>query len=61
MQIPDHVSAEARELIQRLLRKNPSERMKLHDVLDHPFVRNSLMQQDESKVKSPWNLYLDTT
>ncbi|XP_059479721.1 serine/threonine-protein kinase PLK4 [Neocloeon triangulifer] len=47
--IPDHVSPEARELIQRLLKKNPKERMKLHDVLDHPFLRKSLVEDHDNE------------
>ncbi|XP_065335960.1 serine/threonine-protein kinase PLK4 [Cloeon dipterum] len=47
--IPDHVSSEARDLIQCLLKKNPKERMKLHDVLDHPFLRKSLVKENSSE------------
>ena len=34
----NHLSEDARDLIIKLLRKNPSERMPLEDVLRHPWV-----------------------
>jgi polo-like kinase 4 len=37
-ELPGQLSAEARDLIGRLLRKNPAERMKLSEVLRHPFM-----------------------
>ncbi|XP_063987432.1 serine/threonine-protein kinase PLK4 [Diachasmimorpha longicaudata] len=36
--IPSHLSDMARDLIERLLRKNPLERIKLKDISKHPFV-----------------------
>uniref|UniRef100_A0A1Q3FX01 Serine/threonine-protein kinase PLK4 n=1 Tax=Culex tarsalis TaxID=7177 RepID=A0A1Q3FX01_CULTA len=36
--LPSHISQEARDLIDRLLKKNPAERMKLDQVLQHPFM-----------------------
>lgn len=36
--IPDHVSAEARDLIQRLLCKDPTKRIRLHEVVTHSFM-----------------------
>lgn len=36
--IPDHVSAEARHLIDRLLCKDPKKRILLNDVASHPFL-----------------------
>ncbi|KFB45550.1 serine/threonine protein kinase [Anopheles sinensis] len=36
--MPAHISANARDLIDRLLQKNPNERIKLEDVLSHPFL-----------------------
>lgn len=36
--IPDHISAEARDLIQRLLCKDPMKRIEIHQVASHPFM-----------------------
>uniref|UniRef100_A0A8D9EUT2 Serine/threonine-protein kinase SAK n=1 Tax=Cacopsylla melanoneura TaxID=428564 RepID=A0A8D9EUT2_9HEMI len=36
--VPSHVSRSASELIQNLLQKDPTRRMKLNDVLRHPFM-----------------------
>lgn len=36
--IPDHLSAEARDLIQRLLCKDPMKRIEIHQVATHPFM-----------------------
>ncbi|KAB5562338.1 hypothetical protein PHYPO_G00016700 [Pangasianodon hypophthalmus] len=40
-QMPTHVSAEAQDLIQLLLQKNPALRPSLSAVLDHPFMTQS--------------------
>ncbi|KPP71419.1 hypothetical protein Z043_109678 [Scleropages formosus] len=37
-EMPTHISQEAQDLIQLLLRKNPAERPSLSAVLDHPFM-----------------------
>lgn len=37
--LPDHLSAEAKDLIQLLLRKNPKERIALSDIPRHPFMK----------------------
>uniref|UniRef100_A0A9J7YWN2 Serine/threonine-protein kinase PLK4 n=1 Tax=Cyprinus carpio carpio TaxID=630221 RepID=A0A9J7YWN2_CYPCA len=37
-QMPTHISAEAQDLIQQLLQKNPAVRPSLSTVLDHPFM-----------------------
>lgn len=39
--MPTNISQEARDLIDKLLKKNPAERMKLEHVLDHPFMRKA--------------------
>ncbi|PVD34362.1 hypothetical protein C0Q70_05633 [Pomacea canaliculata] len=45
--LPSDLSLEASDLIQRLLRKNPNERLLLKDVLCHPFMRGkSVATQD---------------
>ena len=38
---PPHVSTEAKDLISRLLRKLPSERLTLEQVLEHPWITNN--------------------
>ncbi|XP_053685006.1 serine/threonine-protein kinase PLK4 [Sabethes cyaneus] len=40
--IPNHISQEARDLIDQLLKKNPAERMRLEDVLQHSFMRKAI-------------------
>ncbi|XP_039280876.1 serine/threonine-protein kinase PLK4 isoform X4 [Nilaparvata lugens] len=37
-QIPESVSPEAKDLIDKLLKKNPKERIRLSAILDHPFI-----------------------
>uniref|UniRef100_A0A1B0CQV8 Serine/threonine-protein kinase SAK n=2 Tax=Lutzomyia longipalpis TaxID=7200 RepID=A0A1B0CQV8_LUTLO len=49
-QMPSFLSAEATDLLQRLLQKDPSERIALDDILQHPFMQKthplaSLFQQ----------------
>ncbi|XP_071087123.1 serine/threonine-protein kinase PLK4-like isoform X1 [Haliotis cracherodii] len=39
--LPEHLSREARDLIQGLLRKNPKERIPIQEILSHPFMANS--------------------
>ena len=38
LRFPHHVSSQARDLVIRLLRKNPADRIPLEDVLKHPFI-----------------------
>lgn len=35
------MSNEANDLIHRLLKKNPTERIRLNEILQHPFMKNS--------------------
>ncbi|XP_025084941.1 serine/threonine-protein kinase PLK4-like isoform X2 [Pomacea canaliculata] len=45
--LPSNLSPKASDLIQRLLRENPAERLPLKDVLRHPFMcENSVATQD---------------
>lgn len=37
--MPSHLSYEARDLIEKLLKKNPEERIALEQVLQHPFMQ----------------------
>lgn len=40
--VPNSLSIEAKDLLNRLLRKNPSERIHIEDVLTHPFMLKHL-------------------
>lgn len=42
LMIPIHMSAEARDLLDQLLQKDPNARCRLDDVLRHPFMRKHL-------------------
>ncbi|XP_050072611.1 serine/threonine-protein kinase PLK4 [Anopheles maculipalpis] len=61
--LPAHLSPDVSDLIERLLKKNPTERIKLEEVLNHPFLSrydlgskvhafNSLNQKFSSNVDS---------
>ncbi|XP_068908710.1 serine/threonine-protein kinase PLK4 [Tenebrio molitor] len=41
--LPSHLSVEAKDLINSLLQKNPKDRIKLDQILDHPFIRRGQM------------------
>lgn len=43
--IPDHISADARDLISKLLCKDPNKRIQLQQVLTHPFMFKSKQRQ----------------
>ena len=38
---PEHISADARDLISKLLVKDPEKRMKLTDIENHPWIRKN--------------------
>lgn len=40
-QLPNHLSAEAKDLINALLQKNPKDRISLEQILEHPFIKRS--------------------
>ena len=42
IKFPTHVSTEAKDMISRLLRKVPSQRLPLAEVMDHPWIKNNL-------------------
>ena len=44
-----YFSAELKDFIKRLLRKNPVNRMTLHEALEHPFITNHLKDANEKK------------
>ena len=46
LQLPVNLSCEARDLIQRLLKKNPRERLPLTELLDHPFMKRRSRAHD---------------
>ncbi|XP_066156659.1 serine/threonine-protein kinase PLK4 isoform X2 [Euwallacea fornicatus] len=39
--LPNHLSPEAKDLINSLLQKNPKDRIGLEQILDHPFIKRS--------------------
>ncbi|RZB77480.1 serine/threonine-protein kinase PLK4, partial [Asbolus verrucosus] len=41
--LPSHLSVEAKDLIIALLQKNPKDRIKLDQILDHPFIKRDQM------------------
>lgn len=38
--IPPYLSDNAKDLIEKLLKKNPKERIRLRDIHKHPFITN---------------------
>ena len=44
--IPSHLSENAKDLIDKLLKKNPKDRIRLRDISKHPFIASI----DKSKV-----------
>lgn len=40
--LPAHLSMEAKDLINALLQKNPKDRLKLVQILDHSFIKRSV-------------------
>ncbi|KAL1489274.1 hypothetical protein ABEB36_014204 [Hypothenemus hampei] len=42
--LPHHLSPEAKDLINALLQKNPRDRIRLEQILDHPFFKRSFTQ-----------------
>ena len=47
-EIPHHLSANAQDLIQSLLKKAPAQRLKLYEILDHPFMKQSQLMSFSS-------------
>ncbi|VDN26505.1 unnamed protein product [Gongylonema pulchrum] len=66
---PDNVSAGARDLISKLLVKDPADRLSLADVLEHPWIRQYLLVKDPADrlsladvLEHPWiRQYVDTS
>lgn len=40
LQLPPYLSLEAKDLIARLLQKSPKDRIRLVQILDHPFIKS---------------------
>ncbi|XP_046395457.1 serine/threonine-protein kinase PLK4 [Ischnura elegans] len=51
-QLPCHLSVEARDLIDLLLKKNPKERIKLREILEHPFMKKN--QKNYEYLQKKW-------
>ncbi|XP_068142581.1 serine/threonine-protein kinase PLK4 [Drosophila tropicalis] len=51
--MPTHLSFEACDLIEKLLKKNPHERISLEQVLRHPFMSKISVAADEPQYNSP--------
>ena len=45
---PGHVSTEARDLIRKLLNKDPKQRLSLKDLPNHPFIQNNLNKNNNN-------------
>eukprot|EP01028_Stygiella_incarcerata_P010952 TRINITY_DN5963_c1_g1_i1.p1 TRINITY_DN5963_c1_g1~~TRINITY_DN5963_c1_g1_i1.p1 ORF type:complete len:562 (+),score=170.45 TRINITY_DN5963_c1_g1_i1:78-1763(+) len=53
-ELPDELSAEARDLVKRMLAKNPEDRITLDEILIHPFVTQSgYLSESESIREAP--------
>lgn len=48
---PGHVSSEARDLIRKLLNKDPKQRLSLKDLPNHPFIQNNLKKEKNKITK----------
>ena len=42
VKFPDHVSDDAKDLIRGLLKKVPSQRLSLNEVMEHKWIKNNL-------------------
>ena len=51
LQMPMHLSAEARDLIDKLLKKNPYDRIKLSEILEHPFLLRDVSSSNHDILK----------
>ena len=68
--IPDNISPEAHDLISKLLKKNPGDRLPLSGILDHPFIlgkrdleKNISSESFKSQSgtgKKPYDSYIDS-
>eukprot|EP00298_Acanthocystis_sp_HF-20_P009048 c1806_g2_i1.p1 GENE.c1806_g2_i1~~c1806_g2_i1.p1 ORF type:complete len:393 (-),score=150.41 c1806_g2_i1:15-1133(-) len=55
--IPDYISESAKDLISKMLNVNPSKRCSIDDVLSHPFLKTSLV--DDFKSNRPASIAAD--
>ncbi|KTW29897.1 hypothetical protein T552_01101 [Pneumocystis carinii B80] len=49
-QLPSYVSDEAKNLVNKMLQKNPSDRIKTHEILKHPFFNSTLSLKEIIKL-----------
>jgi len=47
---PGHVSHEARDLIRKLLNKDPKQRLSLYELPNHPFIQNNLNKSKNKRI-----------
>jgi serine/threonine protein kinase len=55
-QIPDHLSRECQDLLADLLNKNPTERLKMKEILSHPWL---LPKSSPPFIPDPYQSYVD--
>ncbi|XP_002734025.1 serine/threonine-protein kinase PLK4-like [Saccoglossus kowalevskii] len=58
-EVPDYVSDEAKDLIFKMLKKNPNDRITLSGILDHPFMiksESSKIEDQKTKMNGVQNL-----
>lgn len=60
LQIPEMISAMARDLIIKLLRKEPSERLALQDAEQHPWVQRYMPKIEEKKMDALAGAHLNS-
>ncbi|XP_014275919.1 serine/threonine-protein kinase PLK4 [Halyomorpha halys] len=48
-EVPSRISVEAKDLIDKLLKKNPRERMQLGEILEHPFMTKNKTRKHQLK------------
>ncbi|XP_072171640.1 serine/threonine-protein kinase PLK4-like [Diadema setosum] len=60
--MPPHISMEARDLISKMLRKNPLDRINLSSVLDHPFMdrTKSMISKNQLSSQRPFETSMDS-
>jgi len=52
LQFPSFISREACSLISSLLQRNPSSRISLHDIFEHPWLKNNIQHQTQVPLPS---------
>lgn len=54
--MPSHLSDNAKDLVHRLLKKNPKDRIRLRDILRHPFI--TTLEKPQKNVRRPATLII---